>query len=336
MFETVPSVKSGSLALAYSWKDGEPGSDFIELVSWHLSDGILSIHSLENRLEVSIFSGEFGKGKLSDRRLTPELVRDVSAPVIIFISWSEEKITKFFLNGLPVSESPTEGPLRISEPIGRFEEGVRSHSDKDIEDFFDKPEIISMLPGEFRHLIQFRKRLACHLSRTHAGDYRAVLDMAVCLRVMFCGSTSNGGRLLFRCGALVGHRPICFVGSGIHEIAPPDFILERGGVIFGQIARPHPSRELAREIDLIDWLEMPALTGKSVVFRNWQLIKEVADMSSVHADKLNSSALSSFISLHRVDIDFNFLNIIFIAYARLAIGCADNLLSTYKDNFSGV
>jgi hypothetical protein len=101
--------------------------------------------------------------------------------------------------------------------------------------------------------------LKAHLAELNSGSPERILDIAVILRTLMCGTTKNGGRLLFRFAAEISAIPVCYTFSGL-ELNAPDLPLNDEQTIYllsGAVGIP--TSNLRIETDLDRWLEQIAL-----------------------------------------------------------------------------
>jgi hypothetical protein len=272
---------------------------------------------LENRLVVEIGQANGSFQVLTDQWITPELIRKQKLPAIISLQWKDGRLVNLRLNARDVPRTSIEDeyftlPSRTEDDLGNVPEPSFANE-------IDLRIMTGPISTEFRQLTQHTLRLKAHLAELNSGSPERILDIAVILRTLMCGTTKNGGRLLFRFAAEISAIPVCYTFSGL-ELNAPDLPLNDEQTIYllsGAVGIP--TSNLRIETNLDRWLEQIALIAPHKCLKHWELIRKVADTFGAHADDDSTKMLHSFVSPHDNGLNLGVLVPIFREYGNMAL-----------------
>lgn len=321
----IASLACGFLCVGIGWDDQPLHSDPALVFELPLADGILAVLVLENRLVVEIGRHEKGNEEIIDQWITPELLRPSGSAAVLTLQWVDGIINIFHLNSKEVPRHSEVEEFTIEQQGNKSEKQTELVVATAVN--LDVLRIGSPLPFTIKQLIQTTLRLESSLKQMRSNTPESVLDISVYLRTLLCGTSKNGGQLLFRGAEEVGILPICYTVSGLdyYTDAPP--FMDDKTTVLRCGAAGLPRERMLIETDLKKWLEQPAI----IMFNNysvphWKLIYEVAGKFGAHADG-NPNFLFSFMSHHDVGINLGVLVPQFRSYADVALEASKRVIA---------
>lgn len=325
------TLAHGSVFMCLEWHDQPLHSEPALIFELPLTDGILAFLVLENRLVVEIGRVDASKEEITDQWITPELIRQAGARVIVSLQWSNGRISTFRLNSCDVPRSDAADEFFI----GHYEDALPTEdqsisSEQCISDLAQKRAPMSLA---FMQLEQWTKRLEAHLENQRNNTPELVFEIANCLRTLLCGAEKNGGSLLSKCAREIEFDLVCYTAKGLEEDVNIPF-MDETTIFFGCIPAAAPISGMQVETDLQTWLSMLALVTVNHRIKHWELIREVADKYGSHADTGGEVLSLSFMNPHRAGLNLGILDTIIRGYGKFALVMSKRLIGSHGMKFS--
>ena len=284
-----------------------------------LSDGLIAILCIGNRLAFEIGRINEFEEVSTDQWITPELMCDERQPIIVSIGWKDASFSWLRINSKNVNRGSSEESWTL--PAVR---GLNAYVDE-----VPEPNGIHEIPTAMkRQLEQTVARLERAVNNLRSNAYDVVLDIAVYLRVLLTG---GDGGLLFRCADKAGREMFCFTVHDTSSESELDLALPDSVCLSG-VASAFPVGTMTQRKNLKGWLSEPAVSFNGHSIPHWRLIRLVADKYGAHADIDKLEMLPYFTAIHDKGVNLGALVPMFKQYAELTLYLSKSILLVSSNN----
>lgn len=319
------SLAYGTLFMALDWDDQPSDLDPTLIFELFLTDGILAFLVLENRLLVEIGRSGVEDEVMTDQWITPELVRKEGSAAVISLQWKDGKLTSFRLNATEVPRSSEVDEFVLGSQEPSIDEPTKLDTTAMMN--VNLRRIKGPVSSELSQLIQTATRLETSMMEMHSNTPEKVFDIALYLRTLLCGTTKNGGKLLFRCAEDLGIVPVCYIISGLESnVGVVPFMDDKTIALHSGVAGS-PTKKMQFETDLKQWIEQPAIItlNPKLRLKHWELIYQVAGKFGAHADS-DHEIFHSFMNPHEAGINLGILVPQFRSYGDMALEVSKQII----------